>query len=81
MNTKTKDLNKVFELAKELESLAHKYGYEVFRNATAEACFRASEDTEDFEDKSLTQRYRYLANCVIDAEDNEPTFSTKYIED
>lgn len=72
---------KIFELARQLQALAHEYGYETFRDATAEACFRASDDTEDFEDKSLTQKYRYLANCMKDADENEPVFSTKYIEE
>lgn len=76
-----RNTDKMFKLAHELQLLAHEYGYETFRDAIAEACFRASDDTEDFEDKSLTQQYRYLANCMKDAEENEPVFSTKYIEE
>jgi hypothetical protein len=72
---------KTMDLARELQVLAHEYGYEVFRDAVAKACLDASGDTEDFEDKSLTQKYRFLANRVKDAEDNEPVFSKHYIED
>lgn len=77
----TAKVKKMMTLARELQDLAHGCGYEMFRDAVAQACFDASDDTEDFEDKSLTQKYRFLANCVKDAEDNEPIFSKHYIED
>ena len=69
------------KLARELQALVHEYGYDIFRDAVTQACFNASDDTEDFEDKSLTQKYRYLANIVNDAGHNEPVFPTKYIEE
>jgi len=78
---KMNDIQKMMRFAMELQALAHKHGYEIFRDAAAQACFMASDDTEDFEDKSLTQKYRYLANCLTDAETNEPIFSSSYIED
>lgn len=77
----TTKVKKMMGLARELQALAHECGYEMFRDAISQACFMASDDTEDFEDKTLTQQYRYLANCVKDAEDNEPIFSKHYIED
>lgn len=74
-------MSNIMKLAKELQALAHKYGYDDFKDAITQACFNASEDTEDFEDKSLTQKYRYLANAVCDAFINEPEFSKNKIDD
>lgn len=78
---KMDDFKKMTKLAGMLQALAHEYGYETFRDAMTEACFMASEDTEDFEDKNLTQKYRYLGDCVIAAKDNEPMFSRSKIEE
>ena len=75
------DIQKTMKLASELQALAHKYGYDAFRDAISQACFMASDDTEDFEDKSLTQKYRYLAGKVHDAGVEEPIFSSREIED
>lgn len=78
MDSETKTL---FELAHKLQLLAHKYGYNVFKDALAQACFNASQNTECFEDKRLTQQYRYLANTLADASINEPVFDKNKIED
>lgn len=72
---------KMFELSKQLQLLSHRYGYEVFRDAITQACYDASDETEDLDDKSLTQRYRYLANAVADASINEPEFNKNTIEE
>lgn len=70
-NTETK---RMFALAKELQLLAHKHGYEVFRDALTQSCYYAMEDTSDFDDKRLTQRYQYLGNGIADLAINEPEF-------
>lgn len=59
----------------------HKYGCTDFNETLRLAYFSASEDTEDFEDKSLTQRYQYYSNCLDDSMENEPLFSKIEIED
>lgn len=71
MKTETQ---KMFELAKQLQLLAHEYGYETFKGAIIQSLFDASVDTQDFESKILTQRYQYLANAVCDASIEEPEF-------
>lgn len=72
-------MSKMLDLAKELQILAHKYGYEDFRDAITQACYMASDDTEDFDNKQLTQRYRYLANAVADAAIEEPEFDSNEV--
>lgn len=67
-------MSNFMKLAKELQLLAHKHGYENFRDAVAQALIDASLDTEDLSDRSISERYRYLFNAVNEAAINEPEF-------
>jgi hypothetical protein len=67
-------------VSRELQALMHKYGSEVFTDGLFCAYHNAADETEDLENKSLTQKYRYLANGVGNLIDDEPEFSRNEIE-
>lgn len=69
------------ELAKALQALMHHYGVQNFTEALIRATYRAADDTEDFEDKKLTQQYRYLANEIQYSLGEMPRFNNNEIED
>ena len=63
------------DLATKLQMLAHHHGCEEFLIQLVNAFNAASDDTEDFEDRSLCQRYDYYANGIRDLIVQEPEFS------
>lgn len=73
MKTRNKTTYNV-QLAQELQRLMHNYGADEFITSLTQALYNASDDTEDFDDKSLCQQYRYLAGGIQDLNEDTPEF-------
>jgi hypothetical protein len=69
------------DLPGRIQELMHTHGFEYFVKSLAEAAFRASDDTEDFENKRLAHEYRYFANEILNLVENMPRFGSNQNED
>lgn len=68
------------ELINKIQLLMHQHGLEHFTNILIKAAYNASDDTQDFDDKSLTQAYRHFANELTQVMDNTPKFDSNVDE-
>lgn len=52
---------------RQLQVLMHKIGVDAFKGVLIDAAFNASEDTSDFEDKSISKKWQDLAQKLSEA--------------
>jgi hypothetical protein len=69
------------DLPDQIQKLMHYHGLEDFTKSLIKAAYRASDDTENFENKALTQEYRHFAHEVLGIFEHMPKFNSSKIEE
>ena len=72
--SKSKELNESIQLTSELQAMLHKHGTKKFMLALVRACFNASNDTIELDDRSISDEYYYYADEIDELISNRPTF-------